>query len=302
MDKRTSRQITLYSILFLVMLLFAGVTFFLGLNVGVNKTEEKYAHLFEDTTVVENYQYQQQDLVTFYLTTYSAYSEFQNQWFNSIYDIGTNRVSNPANVFAELASKAKKQAEEASLSSMQGYGLLDAAQQSYIRSLNSFEKAAKEFKRSTDNKSASEALTIITNDNNYKNAIEQALKAQTAYFEAMHKWSASVDPNIAATFDSTVSQPISTWDKYPLIIKMNIVTKYLDEQIIFKNLLPQDVVSRIDEFITSDQANQLGLTQVSEVLNLLLTTDAIRQGDYQQYKGTMYDNEFLPKIPFFHTN
>src|SRR5690606_33595440 len=137
---------------------------------------------------------------------------------------------------------------------------------------------------------------------NYKNAIEQALKAQSAYFEAMHKWSASVDPNIAATFDSTVSQAISTWDKYPLIIKMNIVTKYLDENLIFKNLLPQDVVSRIDEFITSDQANQLGLTQVSDVLNLLLTTDAIRQGDYQQYKGTMYVNEFLPKIPFFHTN
>jgi len=299
MDKRATRQITLYSILFLVMLMFSGITFFLGLNYGVDKTEQKYAHLRVDNSKIENYSYQQQDLVTFYLTTYTAYEEFQTDWFESITAISTNRVSNPANVFDELASSAKKRAVDAGSINMEGYGLLDTAQKSYIRSLNYFEDAAKDLKSKTAKKTAAEAMTIITNDDNYKIAIEQALKAQASYFNAMHLWTVSIDPNISNEYSNDITQPISNWNSYPLITKMNIIANNLNDQKIYKNVLPQDIVSRIDEFIANGQAQQLSLTKVNEILELLLTTDAIRQGDYQQYKGNRYNEEFLPNIPFF---
>ena len=302
MDKRSTRQVTLYSILFLVMLFFATITFFFGLKLGSEKTEEKYAHLLKVNTPIENYTYQQQDLVTFYITSYAPYKEFETAWFDSLNDISANRVSNPANEFDELASKAEKLAKEAANTSMKGLGLLENAQNSYIRSLNYFEKAAKDLKSSTNKKSSDETLTLITNDNNYKIAIEQALKAQEDYFKAMHLWTISMDPTIPSTFDSTITLPISTWDNYPLIVKVNMIASHFNTNKIYRNLSPQDVVSRIDEFVANNQAEQLKLTTVNEVLNLLLATDAIRQGDYQQYKGNRYDNEFLPKIPFFNAN
>lgn len=302
MDKRATRQITLYTILFLVMLIFSGITFFLGLQVGVEKTEEKYAHYLVDETATANYQYQQQDLVTFYITTYSAFEEYQNAWFESIQAISSNKVTNPANVFDELATKAAKQATAAGSTNMQGLGLLDSSQKNYIRSLTYFEKAAKSLVKSTDKKSASEALSIINNDDNYKIAIEQALKAQQEYYNTMYIWSTSIDANIASSFDTTITQAISTWDKYPLIIKLQIISNYLNDNKVFKNASPQDIVSRIDEFIVNGQASQLNLTKVNDVLNLLIATDAIRHGDYNQYKGTRYKDEFLPQIPSLNAN
>ncbi|URN94153.1 MAG: hypothetical protein NAG76_20385 [Candidatus Pristimantibacillus lignocellulolyticus] len=302
MDKRFSRTATLYTILFLGMLVFAVVAFFYGMNIGTNRVEAKYAHLNEEKVDKTNYVYQQQELASFYLTVYSPYREFQLDWSEALHNISNKKVSNVSSLYKELEGQASKKAIEAASYNLQNAGQLGEAQQNYIRSLNQFEKVAATLQKKSSSITYEQIIELLKSNESYQTAVSQALKGQDIYFETMNLWAISIDPNIPTDFDENVSQKISTWSKYPLVIKNEIIANYLAEQNDFVEFLPHDLTSAIDQFITSGQAEAMNLTTIDGIITLLLNTSAVRPGDYNLNKNKLYSQEFLPQIPFFYPN
>ncbi|HIW33684.1 MAG TPA: hypothetical protein IAA29_12950 [Candidatus Paenibacillus intestinavium] len=302
MDNRFSRTATLYTIIFLGMLVFAVVAFFYGLNLGTQRVEKKYAHLNEVNVDKTDYQYQQQELASFYLTVYSPYREFQLEWSEALYNISNRKVSNVSSLYKELEGQASKKAIEAASFNLQTAGQLGEAQQNYIRSLNQFEKVAATLQKKSSSITYEEIIELLNANDAYQAAVSQALTGQSIYFETMNLWAKSIDPNIPANFDKNVSQKTSTWSEYPLVIKNEIIANYLAEKKTFVDFLPHDLTSSIDQFITSGQAKAMNLTTIDEIMSLLINTAAVRPGDYNLNKNKLYSQEFLPQIPFFYPN
>lgn len=300
MDKRYNRSAMLYTIMFLAMLIFAVVSFFYGLNLGSKKTEEKYAAVIGISDKQPDYSYQQQDLVSFYLTVYAPYREFQLEWADTLNKISNGKVSNVSSIYKELEGQASKKAEAATSFSLQHAGKLGNAQQNYIRSLNSFEKVSNTLQKKSSSITYDEINALLNSSEEYSNAIKQALTGQELYFNVMYLWAISVDPNIPIQFKNNVSLNTDTWSSYPLIIKNEIIANYLLEQNKFEEFLPHDLTSAIDQFIESGQAKNMNISTVEGIISLLINTGAVRTGDYSLNKNKLYQDEFLPQIPFFY--
>ncbi|MCM3633097.1 MULTISPECIES: hypothetical protein [Paenibacillus] len=302
MDRTFNRNAMIFSTLFLVMLVVSVAAFFYGLNIGTKKVEAKYAHLISPESTANDYVYQQQDLVSFYLTVYAPYREFQLSWNDALKKISNNEVSNVASLYKEIEGQASKKAEEAASFNLQHAGLLGQAQQSYIRSLDQFEKVAVVLQRKNAATTYEGITNSLKNNDVYQAAISQALTGQGQFYEAMVQWGISIDPNIPSEYDRNVSQKLTDWSSKPLLIKNEIIANYLLDSKQFVEYLPHDLVSSIDQFITSGQAESMNLTTVEGIISLLMNTAAVRAGDYNLHRNSLYTDEFLPQIPFFYPN
>ncbi|MFC6332313.1 hypothetical protein ACFP56_06725 [Paenibacillus septentrionalis] len=302
MDKRFNRIAMLFSTLFLVMLVFAVAAFFYGLNLGSKKVEAKYAHLTETDESPVDYAYLQQDLASFYVTVYAPYREFQLAWNEALRKIANREVSNVASLYKEIEGQASKKAEDAASYNLQHAGMLGQAQQSYIRSLNQFEKVAASLQKRDAAATYDDIQKALQNNESYISAVSQALTGQDLFYRSMYEWGVSIDPNIPTEIDKNVSQNLSVWSTYPLLVKNEIIASYLLEKKIFADYLPQDLVSSIDMFIHSGQAETMNITTVEGIISLLANTSAVRPGDYNLNRNKLYLDEFLPQIPFFYPN
>jgi len=300
MDKRFTRSAALFSTMFLTMLIFAVVAFFYGMNLGSKQVENKYAYLKEGKNEPEAYTYQQQDLVSFYHTVFVPTRAFHNDWHEAITKISNNEVSNISSVFKELEGQASKKAKDAGSFNLQHAALLGEAQQSYIRSLNQFEKLAGIIQKKGNSLNYEKLISLLENENSYEVAVSQSLKAQKAYYDAMYLWASSIDPEIPTNFQNSTNQSIDNWKTFPMVIKNSIVSSFLVNQSQFVNFYPHDLVSNIDNFIESGQINTMNITDVRSIIDLLLNTGAVRAGDYNQSKNKLYSHEFLPQIPLFY--
>lgn len=302
MDRTFNRNAMLFSTLFLVMLIVAVAAFFIGLNIGSKKIEAKYAYLQAAEESVIDYEYQQQDLVSFYLTVYAPYREFQITWNEALKKMSNNEISNVASLYKEIEGQASKKADDAASFNLQHAGILGQAQQSYIRSLNQFEKVAVALQRKNAASTYDDIMIALKNSEAYIAAVSQALTGQEHFYNAMLQWGISIDPNIPSDYKNNVSQKLDDWSSHPLLVKNEIIASYLLDKKMFVDYLPHDLVSSIDQFIVSGQAETMNITTVEEIISLLTNTAAVRAGDYTLHRNKLYADEFLPQIPFFYPN
>ncbi|REK77285.1 hypothetical protein [Paenibacillus paeoniae] len=301
MEKRLTTTAMLFSVGFVFMLVFAVGAFFYGIQIGKEKAEAKYTAKSETVNASEaTVPYQQQELVSFYLTVFSPYREFQTEWFAASDKLFRGGNIDAASAFKKLAKLADQKAEEASSFNMQQSPLLGEAQVAYVRSLKYFKDAAA---KAASNKSddPGKLLEQIQSDKNYKSAVQESLAAQRSYYEAMQKWAASVDPAIPATHKPVEPMSDDQWDKLSLIVKNIIVVSYLSERGELFSFLPQDLTSRVDEFIRSGQASNMKLKTIGGIVDLLLNTRAVDSGDFSANKARFYQSETLPQLPFFYS-
>jgi len=300
MEKRLTTTAMLFSLGFVFMLILAVGAFFYGIQLGTEKAEAKYTaktaavQAGEDATP-----YQQQELVSFYLTVFSPYREFQAEWLAAADKLLRGGNIDSAAAFKKLAKLADTKAEEASSFNMQKSPLLGEAQVAYIRSLKYFKDAASKAAADKSDDPA-KILEHIQSDKNYKSAVSESLAAQSAYYDAMQKWAASVDPAIPAAYKIAVPLGVEQWDKLSLIVKNKVIVSYLIERSELYGFLPQDLTSRVDEFIRSGQASKMKLKTVGGIVDLLLNTRAVDSGDFNANKARFYRSETLPQLPFFY--
>lgn len=303
MEKRLTTTAMLFSVGFLFMLVCAVGAFFYGVKIGSDKIEAKYAAEEEAKSAgnAATFPYQQQDLVSFYLTVYSPYRDFQNEWLNAADSLAKGDGTDSAARFKGLAKLARQKAEEASSFDMGKSPLLGDAQHAYIRSLKYFEEAADAASKAAKSAAPDDLRNTIQKNKAYQSAVKESLSAQKAYFASMQKWAASVDPTIpddAAA--ATEPLQLKEWSKLPLVVKNRIIADYMAARNELYGFYPHDMASSIDEFIRSGQAANMKLQTLNAVADLLLNTKAVRTGDYASVKSRLYAEEMLPQLPFFY--
>lgn len=300
MEKRLTRTAMLFSLGFVFMLVCAVSAFFFGIKIGADKTEEQYKMTLKDVTGETNVSpYQQQDLVSYYHTVFLPYREFQTEWLVSMNKLTQGQTTEIASLFKDLANLAEQKHEETSAFDMQKSPLLGRAQVSIIRSLEQFEKASKEAAASSKTLKGNELAQSILGEASYKSAVKEALTAQQAYYSAMLKWGASVNPDIPNEYKSPTILEIGQWKQLPLTVKNKLMSDHLYSRNELTTFYPQDLTSRVDEFINSGQPSKMKVRTISSVVELLINTEAIRSGDFTNNQVKLYSKEILPQLPFF---
>ncbi|ACT01027.1 hypothetical protein [Paenibacillus sp. JDR-2] len=300
MEKRLPRSAMIFSLGFVFMLVCAVGAFFYGVKLGTSKTETKYEMKeLQAAAVQTSSPYQQQDLVSFYHTVFLSYREFQSEWDDAMDDFAKGQAGSASSTLKNLAELAHSKRTAASSFDMQKSPLLGDAQTNYIRSLEQFEQAAKAAAASSKSTDASKLQSSIEQLGSYQAAVKQALAAQQAYYAAMMKWGATVDPNIPANYTMPKVIEINKWSSLPLIVKNKLMADQLASRQQFTAYYPQDLTSRIDDFIASGQPAKLNLKTISAIADLLIDTEAVRSGDFTENRSKLYNKDLLPQLPFF---
>lgn len=299
MEKRLTTTAMLFSVGFVFMLICMVGAFFYGLQLGTEKTEAKYKVDDSTHSSTAASPYQQQDLVSFYHTVFLPYREFQNEWFASMNKLSQGKATEATSSFKDLSHLAESKAKEASSNDLQKSPLLGQAQLNYIRSLKLFKEAADKAAASAKTLTFNDLKLHIEQEKTYLSATSFALTAQQDYYSAMLKWAATVDLAVPSEYKAPAQLELAQWNQLPLTVK----NKLMADQLVAHNNLtayyPQDLTSRVDEFVASGQAASMKLRTMSDVVDLLINTKAIRTGDFMESKSRLYKQALLPQLPFF---
>ncbi|QHT60504.1 hypothetical protein GXP70_11540 [Paenibacillus lycopersici] len=305
MEKRLTRTEMLFSLGFLFMLVFAVAAFFYGVKVGSDRTEANYIENAKLLSSSSNKGvaagYQQQDLVSFYHTVFLPYREFQNNWTDTMRKLSSGQLNDIGSSLKELSSSAKRTYDETEHSTVpKSSPLLESAQLQLLKSLRMFTEAAQRGAGSSKDMKAADLYKALMKDTYYSNGVKFALGGQQDYYAAMLKWSASVNPNLPEDYEKTTDVSIATWKTLQLTVKNKITADQLNARKALVSFYPQDLTSRVDEFIRSGQAGMMKMRTIDSIVDLLVNTEAVREGDFGASKGELYSKELLPQLPFFY--
>lgn len=304
MDKRLTKTDLAFVLGFLFTLIVGVGAFFYGVKVGAERTEAKYAaereadHAAAAESILA---YQQQDLVSFYHTVFLPYREFSTEWLTVRHKWLAGETGDLAASLKELARTAERKYDAMKVAHIPPVSpLLKEAQNGYLNSLRlfagSFSRLAPEAKANN----AARLLEIVEADEAFRSAVQTGLDAQRAYYGAMMKWGAHLDPNIPENYEAPEPLDAARWADLPLLVKNKIAADYLARRGAFDDFLPQDLAARIDSLIRSGQARSLNLHTFQDIARLLTGTGAVRAGDFLALRAQLYGNrELLPQLPFF---
>ncbi|UJF31172.1 hypothetical protein [Paenibacillus hexagrammi] len=302
MNKRLTRTDYLFALMFIFMLVCILGAFFYGLKIGQQKSDEKYEKILhaDSAAVQEPGAYDQQVLVSYYHTIFLPFREFQNKWFDQLNQIEVGGASVDASaVLKELSKLADEKYNLLQSKTVPANSpLLQQSQSGYLKSLKLFTDVLKSYQSKANGMRGSELIAALKKDAFYMEAATQALTAQKDYFAAIVAWNDTVDPELEP-FDPNNDATLDQWRQMNVNVKNLYITAKLLGGKTFTPFYPQDLTIRIDDFITSGQTQKLGVTDVNQTINLLLSTDAVRSGDFVKGKTKYYSNEPLPQLPFF---
>ncbi|WP_027093685.1 hypothetical protein [Cohnella thermotolerans] len=303
MEKRLTRTDLMFALGFLFMLIVAVGAFFYGVKIGASQAEarqEKAAGSASAAAAETAAAYQLQDLVSFYHTVFLPYREFMDEWQSAGQKWLTDETADRSASLKELAKTANNKYESAKVSYIPPVSpLLKEAQDEYLKSLKLYASSLSSHAAAANQGTASTVLNQIYDDAFYKEGLKLGLSAQERYYESMVQWAAGVDMNIPSHSDYKTIVGLTQWKTLPLVIKNGLTAKYLQEQSIMSDFLPQDLTARIDTFIASGQAERMKLKSMSAIADLLTQTDAVRAGDFLNAKNRFYAKQLLPQLPFF---
>lgn len=300
MNKRLTRFEMLITLGFLFMLICAVGAFFFGVQVGKDRTTANYeAEKLMTDKAKPTGKLQQQDLVSFYHTSFMPYREFQAEWISVIELANTKQSTDLPTDLKRLSSMSKQKFNELTSIAMPSGSLLEQSQQHLLKSLASFESVAKKLAASVNGQSVAQILNKLHNDPTYKEAVKLSLQGQQSYYDAMLKWAASIHSDLPDAIEMPKDMNATEWNKLPLIIKNKLSADLIVANGTIVGYYPQDLTSRIDEFIVSGQSAKLKIALIRPISELLSDTKAIRSGDFKSSMSRLYTNQLLPHLPFF---
>ena len=298
MDKRLPRTELLFSLGFLFMLTVSVAAFFMGMKIGTDRTEARYASKQEKSTPSAVTAYQQQDLLSYYYTVYQPFRSFAGEWVREASMMKNGQTANPAKRLKALSDSANDRYREAQSADMPASSpLLADAQTNVLRSLRLFSETFNRY--AEKNGDAQTVIRLIGKDEFYREALDYALLAEQQYFEAMVLWGASLDPDLPDRVPEGSGMSIATWKTQPLLLKNAIAAGLLKDHRMLRDYYPQDLTARIDYFVESGQAAGFGIQSVDEAVDILLRTEAVRSGDFLDRRSSYGEGELLPQIPMF---
>lgn len=304
MNKKLTMTDYLLSLLLLAVLIGALGAFFLGVKIGQERTAEKYEKLLIElqANAHELAAYHQEYLASFYHTIYLPYRDFQKKWFDHMEAIELQSEPLDArNAFEELSKlAAQKFAAIEHMAMPESSPLLVDAHHAYMKSLKLFEDVAKDYKGKARNMKDSELVAAVESDPHFIEARQFALAGQQYYYEAMLEWLKANEPDLrnselAGADDLTFQE----WARLNLIQKNVFVAGAMADGGYYAFFTPQDLALRVDEMIAGGQADKLAYTSIRPLIDTLVETKAVRDGDYLKGRQKYYAADPVPQLPFF---
>lgn len=303
MNKRLTATEYIFSIVIIFLLVCIAGAFFLGFKIGTDKADVRYAAILEkyEEQNREPAAYEQQVLVSFYHTIFTPYREYQIQWFNRLYVLDRSTTADPASLLRELAKIADESyAVVQNVEIPENSPLLREAQQNYMKSLKLFGDATRRFQDQAGSLPVSALLAEIEKDAFFQEAKNFALTAQAQYYQAIVEWNKSVAPGLAGADAIARSDlPLKEWNLLGINVKNAFIASHLMNRKLYVSYYPQDITLRVDELISSGQAGRMNLTEAGKIAEMLVSTGAVRPGDFIAGKDRRYGGEALPQLPFF---
>jgi len=298
MDKRLPRTELLFSLGFVFMLAVAVAAFFLGMKIGTERTEARYAPKEDAAASAAVTAYQQKDLLSFYYTVYQPFRSFTGEWVREAAKMKSGQTPDPSRRLKAMQSSANDRYRESERSDISPASpLLVEAQTNVLRSLKLFAEAFGRY--AGENGDAQAVIRKLGEDALYREALDYALRAEAQYYEAMVLWGASLDPDFPDQVPDGSGMALETWIRQPLLLKNAIAAGLLGERRVLRDYYPQDLTARLDHFIESGQAAGLGISSVDKAADLLLSTEAVRSGDFLDRRDVYSPGELLPQLPMF---
>lgn len=289
----------LISLGFLFMLVCTVGAFFFGIRVGTDRTTANFEVQKQlNSKPAVTAALQQQDLVSFYHTVFMPYREFQLEWIEAIEQANVKQTADMPADMKRMSSLAQQKFNEISAIKVPSSSLLDQAQQQLLKSLSAFQSESKKL-AGGGGQSVDQLLASMRKDQLYTQAVSLSLHGQQSYYDAMLKWAAGTNPDIPGEIVMPKDMKIAAWNKLPLVAKNKLSADIVAAGGSLVNYYPQDLSSRIDEFIGSGQADKLKLGLIGPISELLSDTKAVRSGDYKSNMSRLYSNQVLPQLPFF---
>lgn len=284
------------------MLVLVIGAFFYGLKIGKEDTEMKYqALLFQQEEIPpELTAYHQQHLVSFYHIIYLPYRDYQKKWFEHIdlLQLRSDTVD-PQSSFNELKRLADSQYASMSGKHMPDTSpLLQESQKDYMRSLRLFSEAFTQMQ--LNDLQGHELIQAIENDVYFQEAKQHALSAQHYYYQSILRWNQSIETNLTFEEIFTNELSINQWNSLNLNQKNSYIAYVMLELKSYQPYYVQDVTIRVDELVMNGQAQSMELTVISEIMQTLINTGAVRMDDFIFNKNRYYQDESLPQLPFFY--
>ncbi|MEK8127437.1 hypothetical protein WMW72_05865 [Paenibacillus filicis] len=301
MEKRLTRTDYLFAITFIFMLVVAMGAFFYGLQLGQQRATEKYEEqLFKQKEQNDGFTaYHQQYLVSFYHTIYQPYREFHKAWFDKMDKLQSNHATDSSLLLKELAKQAQSVYDNlAQKSTPASSPLLQEAQKDYMKSLKLFSEALPGFAAKANAIPGSDLVAQLQADAYLGEARNFALKAENEYYDAIIKWAETSVPQFKPV-DVTKPLAVKDWSPLSLNMKNAYLTNWLLSTRRYEAFTPQDLSGRIDDMIVSGQTKKMNLTDINAIAEMLVATDAVREGDFLRVKNKLYANETLPQLPFY---
>lgn len=303
MEKRLTKSDFVFILVFIFMLIFALGAFFFGVKTGTDRTELKYADLVKQKKEEKEglVAYHQSYLVSFYHTVYLPFREFNLKWAQDMDDIANDSGTDGSSLLKGLSKLSDDKYQAMLTQTMpEASPLLVEAHAEYLKSLKLFSDAAKSMQSKANNLSPTVLLGEIEKDAYFNEAKNYALAAQSKYFDSIVLWQQSMD-STSKGLDALGNKEFAfnDWSQLSINLKNAYVARTLAADKQFYAFTPQDVTFGVDDMIRSGQAKKLNASTASQVMDILISTRAVRQGDFVKGKAKYYGGELLPQLPFF---
>lgn len=302
MKRKQSRIEVWFSIGFMFTLVIAFGTFFLGLSLGIERTEAKYVNLKDNIIERESdASYTQQELLTFYYVAYQPYLQFKDEYIKLESKLSqTDSGIVASNLIKEAQKSSQKMYNQISQHQVsESSPLLVDAQRDILKSLKLFDEGLDKYVSLLGGEKGSVLLVELSGDEFATNAQEYGLQAQNKFYTSIMKWCAKTDSSVPKEFVLKQDATTKEWSSYPLSLKNKAMSDLMLDSKLFVSYQPQDMTAKIDQMINSGKASSLGLSRVSEIVNILTETEAVQGQEYDKWKTVYYASEHLPALPFF---
>lgn len=291
MEKRLTRLDYLFIIGFIFVLVCLMGVFFLGMNVGISKAETKYQAVIKQKEQKAKglAAYDQSYLVSFYHNVYSPFREFGTGYTARLDEMETKGTAS-SSALKDLGKLADEKYNAVLTKTMPDTApLLQSAHANYLKSLKLFAEAANRFESGE-----------IRKDPYFAEAENFALAGQKDFYDAIVQWNLTVQGDLKGSeLLQNNSLGLAEWNQLNLNLKNAYLANILKAQRGFQPFTPQDLTARVDEIINNGQAQKRNSTNVTQVVDLLTGTDAVRAGDFYRLKNKWYGSETIPQLPFF---